>query len=127
MAARAIVGRTMPNPFAPAQQPLDPAAEKLVELVYDRHLILQEVLPSERFLGWAPQEILGTPFSATGLPLDGIRQLVDQALANGDGEVRGSVPLVHRDGSQVVGFMVTRILIDADGEFAGLHARLQIT
>lgn len=98
---------------------------RVVEMVVDAEFFLREILPPEPFLGWSPDEIIGTRFSATGLTPEQMREAVAQIMSRNEREARGPILLHARDGSTIVAVMVTRLLIDEEGRFAGLHSRIE--
>lgn len=109
---------------------LSPAASGLpgfrqVTLTLDARLNLMALDPSDDFLGWMPQEILGTFYSPTGLDAAAARAVVDVHLGSGLLEWSGPAPLIHRDGSALQGVVAARIEVDEGGQFAGL--RVQVT
>lgn len=103
-----------------------PGPMRWVELRYDRDFILIGIEPVHDLLGWKPDEILGTDYSPAGLTVDALRALVLGLLAMGRLEVSGEMHLLHRDGSVVVADGITRLVMDADGDFDGMHARLSM-
>lgn len=97
-----------------------------VDLRYDRDFVLRLVDPPANLLGWRPDEIVGTDYSPVGVTVEVLRALVTGLLALGRPEVTGEMHLRHRDGSVVVTDGITRLVMDADGDFDGLHARLSL-
>ena len=105
--------RTLPSPQSSA-----------IELRYDRELILSEVVPAEPVLGWQPEEILGTAFAPMGIATDALRAMVDALVASHQVELRGPVPVFTRSGDPVTAYVESQVLLDADGQFAGLRSRI---
>lgn len=103
-----------------------PGPTTWVELRYDRDFVLRLVDPPDDLLGWRPDEIVGTEYSPAGMTVEVLRALVTGLLAMGRLEVTGGMHLLHRDGSVVVADATTRLIMDADGDFDGLHARLSL-
>ena len=104
------------------------AHRKTVELIYDRNLTLTSMSPrGEPFLGWNPDDIVGTFFLITNVP----ELLEDQARACALGQaiVDSGMRTVHdrmfarsASGELVPVHVQGEFLVDEDGRFAGLHA-----
>lgn len=95
-------------------------------LVMDDALILRGIEPRAPFLGWEPQEILGTFFSPTGLTQSALKVVIADAINIGNLETAGPVQLHDRDGRVVGAVLTARIEVDARGQFSGLRATLTL-
>jgi len=91
-----------------------------VVLAFDADLVLRGVSPHEPFLGWEPEEILGTRFSPCGLDHERARNLIDARLDSGARQSRARADMVGRDGSRVPSEISTSLQVDAQGAFMGI-------
>lgn len=122
VAVRGFGYRLEPDPDG-----LEPAgARDWVELVHDGDLILRSVSPHAPFLGWEPDDIIGTPFSLLGVDSVTTRSLIDRDLGMG---VRASLlraKVAAADGSRVDAEITGEFLVDARGAFAGMRGRFRL-
>ena len=99
-----------------------------VEMGYDRNLILTSLSPrDEPFLGWHPDDILGTFFLLTSVPElldDQVRAcaLAQSMVDNGLCKIHDRMLARSATGELVPVHVHGEFLADADGRFAGLHA-----
>lgn len=97
-----------------------------VGLWLDREFILRTVTPPESFLGWEPDEIIGTYFSPTGLDAATIAAIVESRIRLGILDFGGPINVHARDGSVVPAMVSTRIEMDSAGALAGLSVTLTL-
>lgn len=106
---------------------LDPDPRpRTVELVIDRDLVLRSVLPHEPFLGFDPDEIIGTFFSPTGLDETSLRGFIDALVNTGTLRTDSAVPLLDAAGQRVTVRQVATIHLDAGGAFDHLVSILTL-
>jgi PAS domain S-box-containing protein len=87
-------------------------------LHYDGDDVLTGVEPHEPFLGWDPDEVIGTHFSLSGLDHPTKRTLIADLVREGSEHVLGRTPVQCSDGAHVVVDFHLR-LIFTEGVLAG--------
>lgn len=97
-----------------------------VTLQFDHGLVLRAVTPRASFLGWQPEELIGTFYSPLGMDEAGARVLLATFIKVGQLEPSGPVSAVHRDGSVIAARIENRINVDHWGDFAGLRSTLYL-
>lgn len=104
----------------------DPGGDGLV-LHYDAELVLRAISPHAAFLGWEPEEVLGSFFFPLGLDESSVRAIVSQLIAVGQAQIGGPVHALHRDGFPIAARIDNQIDLDGAGGFAGLRATLYLS
>ena len=73
---------------------------------------LTAVEPHQPFLGWDPDEVIGTPFSLAGLDLTTTRSVMDGLVRVGPEHALGPTPVQRADGTAVVVGIRLRLVIE---------------
>ena len=81
-------------------------------LHYDADHILTAVEPHQVFLGWDPDEVIGTPFSLAGLDLATTRSVMDGLVRVGPEHALGPTPVQRADGTAVVVGIRLRLVLE---------------
>jgi len=106
---------------------LPSTSEGVIELFFDRDLILREVRPHEPFLGYVPEEVIGAYFSPTGLTRDQVRQTIDVLLESGEITVDWSTLLFDAAGGGHLMRVVTRLFVGDSKDFLGMHSTIYLS
>lgn len=122
VAVRGFGYRLEPDPdgLAPA------GGQDWVELAHDADLILRSVAPHAPFLGWEPDDVIGTQFSLLGVDAVTTRSLIDQNLAMGVRASRLRAEVAAADGSRLDAEITGEFLVDARGAFAGMRGQFRV-
>lgn len=116
-----------PSPLPMAEHP--PAAEsgpRTVELDFDADLILVGVSPWEPFLGYAPDEIVGTAFSPTGLPTETLLDIVGTLIGASTRSLDGMVHLRTSSGAMREIRAEQELFVDEQQQFTGMRSALHL-
>ena len=82
-------------------------------LHYDGDHTLTAVEPHQPFLGWDPDDVIGTPFSLGGLDLATTRSVMDGLAKVGPEHALGPAPVLRADGTTtVIGIKLRLVLED---------------
>ena len=107
-------------------QPLEQCASlRSVTLHFDEHSTLLAVEPHELFLGWDPQQIIGSYFSLAGLDQASTLAALSGWMAAGIIEQEITVPAKGADGTTTPVTAVLRLDVQ-DGRFAGYSGEIRL-
>ena len=99
---------------------------KSIELLIDSDFLLSSVIPCEPFLGYDPNEIVGTFFSPLGLDEGQLRVAIDGLMGTGTSHLDGQVLLRSADGDQVMARVASELLLTPEGAFDGFRSTLYL-
>lgn len=120
--ARTIAATGLCDPRQPNSNP----PRRTVELSFDDALRLTRVQPHEPFLGYAPDDVIGTAFSPTGIATPVLLGVVAALIAAGTNRIDGMVDMFTAGGDAIRIRVEQELLVDADGHFAGMHSTLHL-
>ena len=95
-------------------------------LTYDDDLILRSVTPHEPFLGWSPDDIIGTPFMLAGVDHAQARQLVDMLLLTEHLQPSQTIQALCADGSHAPAEIQVTLATTNSGEFTGMTGQVRL-
>lgn len=105
---------------APTGEPdLSIDSPRSVELVYGADLFLRAVSPHEPFLGYDPDDIIGTFFSPAGLDEVAVRAVLEAMARNHVPWTEGQVLVAEGGGSTVTVTIRSTVTVDENGEISG--------
>ena len=94
-------------------------------LHYDADHTLIAVEPHQPFLGWDPDEVIGTPFSLAGVDLKTTRSVMDGLVRVGPEHALGPTPVQRADGTTVVVGIRLRLVLE-DGVLTRYTGEVQV-
>jgi len=94
-------------------------AARTVELMIGADLLLRSVTPSEPFLGYDPEAIIGTFFSPLGLDEEQLCVAVDGLIESGTLTLDGQALLRTGDGDQRMTRVASELLLTPEGPSTG--------
>lgn len=115
-----------PGPHATDRPVGHGSLARRIELVVGRDLVLRSVTPREPFLGFDPDEIVGTFFSPTGLDETSLQAFIDALLSTGTLRTVNDVTLLDATGKRITVHQDATIHLDPNGAFDHLVSILTL-
>lgn len=94
-------------------------------LHYDGNHVLRAVEPHQPFIGWDPDEVIGTYFSLAGLDRETTERTMEAMLALGHEHQMSRTRVLRSDGSPAVVDILLRITVE-DGEVTGYTGDVRV-
>ena len=102
-----------------------PAHAMPIRLEYNRDHVLISVEPRQPFLGWIPEDIIGTHFSLGGLSVEASDRVVAALISVGSEHSLGRNAVRQADGSSAVVDIVLHLELD-QGELKGYWGEVRV-
>ncbi|MFM8349801.1 MAG: helix-turn-helix domain-containing protein, partial [Actinomycetales bacterium] len=94
-------------------------------LTYDVDLILRSVTPHEPFLGWNPDDIIGTPFMLAGISHADAKGIVQVLISAGQLTTSQAIAAKSASGLVVPAELELTLITTPSGAFAGMTGRVR--
>lgn len=111
--------------FDQEAQPISEDQPWHLTLTYDADLILRTVSPHEPFLGWNPDDIIGTPFMLAGISHADAKGIANALLASGQLLTRQAVAARGAHGQVVPANVHLVLTTTAFGALAGMTGQVR--
>lgn len=99
---------------------------RTVELLIGADFLLRSVTPAEPFLGYVPEDIIGTYFSPLGLDQQQLQAVISGLLASGTMHLDGQALLRTGDGDQSMMRVASDVLLTPEGAFDGFRSTIYL-
>ena len=106
--------------FDPEETPDQQAQSWEILLTYDADLILRSVTPHEPFLGWRPDDIIGTTFMLAGIDHTQAHKIVQALLATDNLRMKQAILAQCADGTHVPAEIQVILTTTSTGTLTGM-------